>query len=403
MYVHIARQPVFNAHKRLFAYELLFRQTLGLGLGELSGDRATTSLLSTTFFTEGIEKIAGNKPCLINFTKNLLIKEIAASFPKNRLIVEILEDVPPTSEVLEACRNLVEFGYTIALDDFIFKKNLLPLVELAQIIKIDYRISTADDIERILYRLAHFKLKFLAEKIETYAEFEHAKKLGFHYFQGYFFARPESIRLKEVSSIKTNQLRLLAEVNKHQTTVSRLEAIIESDVAITYKLLRYINSSFFHLLKQVDSIRQAIIYLGNKEIRRFVTLVIISELAADKPTELLRVSVIRARFCELLAGACQSQDTINTPELFLLGLFSLIDAILDTSMEDLLKKLPLSDEIKEALTTRQGKLAPFLQAVIAYEKGNPEDCLHALQRLNVDTSKIYDIYLASIRFSSIID
>lgn len=401
MYVHIARQPIFDAHKRLFAYELLFRQTLGLNLGELSGDRATTSLLSTAFLTEGIEKIAGSKPCFINFTKNLLVKEIANFFPKNKVIVEILEDVPPTDEVMGACRSLSQLGYLIALDDFVFKKNLLPLIEIANIIKFDYRLSTSDEIERTFYRLAHYDLKFLAEKIETYKEFEHASKLGFHYFQGYFFARPESIRMMEVSSIKTNQLRLLAEVNKRHTTLDNLEKIIESDVAIAYKLLRYINSAYFFLLNKIDSIRQAITYLGEREIRRFVTLVIISELATNKPLELVRLSVIRARFCELLAEDCHS--TTDASELFLLGLFSLIDAILDTPMERMMEKLPLSDEIKKALTGRQGPLTPFLQAVIAYEQGKPNECLQALQVLNVDTEKVYDMYLAAIKFSALID
>ncbi len=401
MYVHIARQPIFDAHKQLFAYELLFRQTLGLNLGELSGDRATTSLLSTTFLTEGIEKVVGNKPCFINFTKNLLVNETASSFPKNKIIVEILEDVLPTSEVIAACNHLSQMGYMIALDDFVFKKQLLPLIELADIIKLDYRLCTPEEIERIFHRLAHFKAKFLAEKVETYEEFEHALKLGFHYFQGYFFARPESIRLKEVSSLKINQLRLLAEVSNRQTTVKRLESIIESDVAIAYKLLRYINSAFFHLLKEVESIRQAIVYLGESEIRRFVSLVIISELAADKPTELVRCSLIRARFCELLAKECPQRA--DAAELFLLGLFSLIDAILDTPMDQMMAKLPLSDAVKETLTKKQGPLTAFLQAVISYETGKPEQCLQALQHLGADPEKIYAIYLEAIQFSSIID
>ncbi len=401
MYVHIARQPIFDAHKRLFAYELLFRQTLGLNLGELSGDRATTSLLSTTFLTEGIEKIAGNKPCFINFTKNLLVKEIANFFPKNKIVVEILEDVPPTEEVLEACRSLSQRGYLIALDDFIFNKNLLPLIELANIIKFDYRLSTLDEIERTLYRLGHYELKFLAEKIETYKEFEHASKMGFHYFQGYFFAKPEMVRMKEVSSIKTNQLRLLAEINKRHTTLDNLQKIIESDVAIAYKLLRYINSAYFSLLTKVDSIRQAIIYLGEREIRRFVSLVIISELATKKPLELLRLSLIRARFCELLAEDTHSET--DASELFLLGLFSLIDAILDTPMKLMMDKLPLSDEIKAALIGRKGPLMPFLQAVLAYEQGQPDECLQALLLLRVDPEKVYEMYLSAIKFSSILD
>ena len=401
MYVYIARQPIFTAQKKLFAYELLFRQTLGLHLGELSGDRATTSLLSTAFLTEGIEKVAGNKPCFINFTKNLLVKEIANFFPKNAIVVEILEDVPPTTEVMEACNKLSQLGYLIALDDFVFKKNMMPLIELADIIKIDYRISTTDQIERILHRLARFDIKYLAEKVETHEEFEHARKLGFHYFQGYFFARPESIRMKEVSSVKTSKLRLLAEVNKRSTTVNNLEKIIESDVAIAYKLLRYINSAYYYLLSEVNSIRQAIIYLGEKEIRRFVILVLISELAADKPTELLRLSLIRARFCELLAEGCNY--AADASEMFLLGLFSLIDAILDTTMKQAMEKLPLADGVKEALSSQQGPFFPFLQATVAYEQSRSEDCLQALQTLKMDGENVYNIYLKALDFSSIID
>jgi EAL and modified HD-GYP domain-containing signal transduction protein len=400
MFVHIARQPIFNAQKKLFGYELLFRQTLGLNLGELSGDRATTCLLSTAFLTEGIEKIADNKLCFINFTKNLLVKETAHAFPKNKIVVEILEDIPPTSEVMEACRNLSQMGYMIALDDFVFRKDLLPLIELADIIKFDYRLSKTDEIERILYRLAHIKLKFLAEKVETYTEFEHARKLGFHYFQGYFFARPESIRMKEVSSAKISQMRLLAEISKRFTSVDELKKIIESDLAITYKLLRYINSAYYFLSKQVESIRQAIIYLGEKEIRRFVTLVVISELAMDKPTELVRLSVVRARFAELIVEGTRHNSV--TSEVFLLGMFSLIDAILDTPMEKMMAKLPLSDEIKIALITQDGRLAPFLQAVVAYEKGELEKCLQILQSLKVETGRLYEKYLDAIKFSAII-
>jgi len=356
--------------------------------------------LSTAFLTEGVETIAGNKPCFINFTKNLLVKEIAASFPKNRIIVEILEDVPPSPDVLVACRSLSQQGYILALDDFVYSKELLPLIELVNIIKIDYQLLTTDQIERTFHRLARFHLKFLAEKIESYDELEHARKLGFHYFQGYFFARPESLRITEIVSNKISLLRLLAEVSNRQTTVTRLEEIITTDVAIAYKLLRYINSAFFYLLKEVESIRQAITYLGEQEIRRFVTLVLISELAADKPMELVRLSVVRARFCELLADRCPQE--VNGSELFLLGLFSLIDAILDAPMEQMMEKLPLSDAIKEALTLEQGPYAPFLTAVIAYEKGETVDCLVALAQLQADKKDLSTLYLQAVQFAAII-
>nr|WP_320010041.1 HDOD domain-containing protein [uncultured Desulfobulbus sp.] len=400
MDVYIARQPIFDAHKKIFAYELLFRQSQGLHLGELSGDRATTSLLSTAFLTEGIEKIAGNRPCFINFTQNLLLQEIAPTFPKNKIIIEILEDVKATPEVVAACRRLSELGYILALDDFVYEKNLLPLIELTNIIKIDYRLSTTSEIERMLYRLSRFNIRFLAEKIETYEEFDHARKLGFHYFQGYFFAKPESLKITEIASNKISLINLLTEINKAETTVEQLENIIATDVSISYKLLRYINSSFYHLLKEVDSIRQAIIYLGDQEIRRFVTLVIVSELAADKPPELIRLSIIRARWCQLVAESCK--QVTDSGEFFLLGLFSLIDAILDKPMQQVLEMLPLSDAIREALIDTGGPYAPFLLVLLTYEKGQTKECLRNLRKIKADPSKVYDHYLEAVQFCSIL-
>jgi len=401
MDVYVARQPIFDIHQKLFAYKLLIGQASGPGLEELNGDRATSSLLTTAFLTEGIEKIAGSTPCFISFTENLLLQHVAAAFPKNRLIIDIPADVPASAEVLEACRTLSHQGYILALDDSFCKKERLPLLELVNIIKFDCQLSTWGAIERTMHRLAPFNLKFFAERVESLQELENAKKLGSNYFQGYFFACPQSLRITEVASNKANLLRLLAEVNKPQFTIDSLEQIIAADVAIAYKLLRYINSAFFSLLHQVESIRQAIVYLGEQEIRRFVTLMLISELAVDKPAELVRLSVIRARFCELLAEECRDQE--DASELFLLGLFSLIDALLDAPMALMMEKLPLSDRIKEALMLRQGPFAPFLDATIAYEKGCTEDCLIALGKLRVNRKKVYDIYLEAIKFSTLLD
>ena len=401
MFVHIARQPIFNAHKQLFAYELLFRQTLGLSLGELSGDRATGSLLSTTFLTEDIDRIAGNRPCFINFTGDLLVSEIAGSFPPSKIIIEILEDVHPTPEVVEACRHLRDQGYRIALDDFVFDDALLPLIELASIIKIDYRLTPAAEIEQLLDRLAPFRLKFLAEKVETYGEFEHARSLGCHYFQGYFFARPQALRLREVSSFKANQIRLLTEINRPELSSVNLERIISSDVALAYKLLRYINSVHFSLVRKVASIRRAIIYLGETEIRRFVMLVIVSNLVADKPQELLRLSVVRARFCELLAE--HGSLAAHSAELFLLGLFSLIDAILDAPVATTMAAVPLAAEVKEAIVGRTGPFAFLLEAMAAWEEARVEDCQPHWQRLGVADERVAELYLEAIRFAALID
>ena len=355
MYVHIARQPIFNVHKQLFAYELLFRQTLGLKLGELSGERATSSLLSTSFLTEDIDRIAGTRPCFVNFTADLLVRGVPGAFPSDRIIVEVLEDVQPSPEVIAACRDLRDRGYLLALDDFVYSDSLLPLIELAGIIKIDYRLTPAAEIEALICRLAPYRLKFLAEKIETYQEFEHARDLGCHYFQGYFFARPQSLRLREVSSLKVTQLRLLAEINRPELSAANLERIISADVAIAYKLLRFINSVYFSLVRKVESIRRAIIYLGETEVRRFVMLVIVSNLAADKPEELLRLSVVRARFCELLAT--RGTYAAHSAELFLVGLFSLLDVLINLLMQEIVRELPMHDSVVGALLSPGSVLA----------------------------------------------
>lgn len=400
MDVHIARQPIFDSRKKIFAYELLLRQFQETNGDQLSGDRVTTNLLSSAFLTEDIERITGSKPCFINFSENLLLKELAPSFPKTKIIIDIPKEVSPSREVIAACRHLSEQGYILALDDFAYHTNLLPLIELANIIKIDCRPLADDIIERMLDHLARFSLKLLAEKIETHGAFEHARKLGFHYFQGYFFAEPESLRIVEIASNTLSLLNLLAEVNRPSTSLEKLEQIIASDVAISYKLLRYINSAFYSLLKEVNSIRQALIYLGEQEIRRFVTLVIVSELAADKPAELVRLSIIRARWCQLLAE--NSQRAQETGEFFLLGLFSLIDAILDKPKAQLMKMLPLSDQVREALTLQEGPFAPFLQAIITYEQGHSKLCLRHLREIRVDPAKMYDFYLEAVQFSSIV-
>jgi len=395
--VYIARQPIFTRHKKVYGYELLFRESMGAKLGQVTGERATTSVLSSAFLTEGIEKISDNKPCFINFTQWLLGQNIADAFPKNKIVVEILEDVDPTDKVVQACRSLSEKGYLIALDDFVYEKKLIPLIELADIIKVDFRLSTMAEIERMLYRLSRYPLKFLAEKIETHDEFEKALKLGFSYFQGYFFCKPQTLRIREVASVKVNMINLLAEVNRRKTTVERLDAIISRDLGLSYKLLRYINSAYYYLLHEVTSVRQAIIYLGVKEMRRFVTLVIISELASEKPEELVRLSIIRGRFCELLAEYATPRP--DEAELFLVGLFSLLDALLDTPMKEVVESLPLSDDVRQALVEHGGNLFPYLRLVKAYEQQQRAICLKTCQELAIPPADLAGHYLKAVELA----
>ena len=393
----IARQPIFSFNKKLYAYELLFRGNDELSLEKTEGNRATSILLSSTFLTEGIEKVTGSKPCFINFPEQLLLKNIPAAFPKNRLVVEILEDVEPTPEIVAICKQLKSDGYTLALDDFVYHPRFDPLLEIADIVKVDFLLTPVDGVHKMLYKMARFDhLKLLAEKVETYDEFEKAMKLGFHYFQGFFFSKPELIQIGELTSVKVNLIRLLAEVSQKKTTLARLNEIVSSDVALTYKLLRYLNSAHFYLLEKVKSVARAITFLGGKRFRRFVLLVLISELATDKPEELVKLAVVRAKFCELLAGKGALKE--KAEEFFLLGLFSLIDAMLDKPMQELLKQIPLSQEIKTALVSRTGPYAAVMEAVECYERGEMRGCHCALQEAGISKDELGALYLNALEY-----
>ena len=393
----IARQPIFNHNKRLFAYELLYRGTKNLSLDNIGGERATTSLLTSAFLTEGLEKISGNKPCFINFTEELLTGNIVENFPKNKIIIEILEDVIPTPEVIAACKHLKQQGYILALDDFVFNRKLYPLIELADIIKFDFLLTPVDTVHKALHYLSHYDIELLAEKVETHEEFTKALKLGFTYFQGYFFAKPEVMRIKELATSQVHLLSLVAEINKRDISTKRLTQIITADVSLSYKLLRYINSAYFYLIKKIESITHAITYLGEDEIRRFVTLVAISELASHKPPELIKLATIRAKFCEQLG--LHSGWMTNPDELFLLGLFSLLDAMLDTPMEKITAGLPITEEVKLALNSQNGPLSAFLTTVIAYEKGEQEEYLKSLKHLEIDKQDMHMLYLDAVAYA----
>lgn len=395
---YIARQPILNVHKRLYGYELLYRGADPYTLKDVSGNRATASLLSSTFLTRGIDEISGMRPCFINFTQDLLERNLPAAFPKQQIVVEVLENVEPNPKLIKTLKNLKEEGYTIALDDFIYNRKLEPLLECAHIVKIDVRLTPLDTIARTVNRLRNHKVKLLAEKVETVKEFERANKMGFTYFQGYFFSKPEKIEIRELSSIKVNLLRLLAEVSRKETTLEKLREIISVDIAISYKLMRFLNSAYFYRLQEVRTVKHAIAYLGEKELRRFVLLVVVSELASEQPGELTRLALVRAKFCELLGES--SSRRVDSGELFIMGLFSLLDAMLNTPMERIMERLPISREVKSALSYQSGMMVMFLETAIAFERNQHKKIDSLVAELLIDTKTINDSYMTAVKYAN---
>lgn len=394
----VARQPIFHANKKLFAYELLFRTGMTNAFPGIDGGTATSSLLSSSFFTVGIERISGGKLVFINFTEELLCRGVPTLFPKSEIVVEILEDVQPTEAVVNACRDLQEKGYLLALDDFVFRDNLQPLIEMADIIKIDFRLTPLEEIAEMLTRINGGRCRLLAEKIETHEEFLEAKALGFHYFQGYFFAKPEILKNRELAPSQLTVVRLICEVNRREMEFRQLEELINQDAAISFKLINYLNSAYFGRMHPVSSIRQAVAFLGERGVRMFISLIVASRLVVEKPGELLRLSTIRGKFLEQVAVALG----IDEGELFLLGLFSLLDAMLDSSMETLVGRMPLSAEVRDALMARTGSLAPYLQLVEAYEKCYWADVDSKLVQLRLDPEQIQKFYLDAVRLADIL-
>ncbi|MEJ2057486.1 MAG: HDOD domain-containing protein [Desulfofustis sp.] len=395
---YIARQPILNVHKRLYGYELLYRGAKDYTLPLVSGNRATASLLSSTFLTRGIDEISGMRPCFINFTQDLLERNLPAAFPKNQIVVEILENVEPTPKLISVCKNLKNDGYTIALDDFVYNRKLEPLLECAQIVKIDVRLTPLNTITNTLNRLKNHRIKLLAEKVETVRDFELANKLGFSYFQGYFFAKPTKIEIRELSSVKTNLLRLLAEVTRKETTMEKLREIISVDIAISYKLMRFLNSAYFYRLQEVKTVKHAIAYLGERELRRFVLLVVVSELASEHPGELTRLALVRAKFCELLGTA--SPYKTNSEELFIMGLFSMLDTMLGSPMNKIMDRLPIGRHVKDALIQQSGVMADFLKIAVAFERNQQKKIITLVKELRINAKNIGESYLAAVKYAN---
>lgn len=394
MDIYVARQPIFRKDKTVFAYELLFRDGTSNFFTGIDGNIATSNVLSHSYFSIGIENISGNNLAFINFTRDLLLKQIPQLFSRDKLVVEVLEDVQPDEAVVTACKELSQKGYSIALDDFFYHSDMQPLIEVADIIKFDFRATDPEQIKKIIRELSKYRLKFLAEKVETNDEFKMALAMGFEYFQGYFFSKPEVIKGKDISSNQINLLEIIAEINKEDFQFSKIETIITRDVAVSYKLMRYINSAYFRRVGKISSIKQAIMLLGEKGMRNFLSLVAMTKLAESKPDELIRCSIIRAKFCELMGE--NSSAHVDPSELFTLGLFSSIDAVLDDTMENLMSKLPLSNDLKKALISGEGPLNNYIRLAVSYEKGDWEGVSRHLEAIRIDGSLLPQIFIDAV-------
>ena len=296
----VARQPIFNRKEQVIAYELLFRSGDIETYDAEDDDEATVSVISGAFLLLGMDKTTDSKRAFINFTRNLLKRDIVMHLPSQSVVVEILENIEPDEEVVRICTRLKKSGYIIALDDFVFSEKFQHLIELADIIKVDFLVTLGEERGNVITAVNNSHIKFLAEKVETRADFEQAVSLGYSYFQGYFFSKPEILSEKDVPSYKMQYIRILQEIHRTDLDYSRMEEIIKYDVAFSYKLLRYVNSAHFGFRQQVTSVKHALVLLGKRQVEQWISLLILRELGRDRPEEIVVLSVMRAKFGEIL-------------------------------------------------------------------------------------------------------
>lgn len=396
-HVFVARQPIFDKRKRVIAYELLFRSGLQNSAGAINRTEAAAHVVSNAVLTFGLDALIGTKKAFLNFTADHLISGVASLLPREKVVIELLEDIEPTEAVLAAVRHLRKQGYALALDDFEYSPRYEPLIELVQFIKVAFRQSDKATRTELAKRLGGRGPFLLAEQVETLEEYQEALKAGYTYFQGYFFCRPEVVTKREITPARVTGMKLLQALNQSNLNYSEMEDVIKRDVSVSHRLLRYINSAWFGFSMRIDSIRHALVLLGENDVRRWVALMALGGLGDRKPAELAVNAAVRGRLCESLAPALGMHG--RTFDLFLLGAFSMMDAMLDRPMVDAVKDVPLPTEVEHALLGQPNALRDVLDLVTAYEAGRWEDVARGVSLLKLTEDTLPPLYFDAVAWA----
>lgn len=401
--IALARQPIFDRDDHLVGYELLYRrhrsEAQAIRPDEGSDVQMSSDTIAGSFLGLGIQRVTGGKRAFINVDRSMLLGGAAQVLDPNGVVLEILESVSVDAEVLAACEALVAAGYVLALDDFVYDPAYEPLLRLAKIVKVDVLNRPLCKLREQLDRLRPFDVTCLAERVESRAVRDECAALGFAFFQGYYFARPETLASREVPMEQANLMRLLNLLRDPETTDSALEEVFRADVRLTYRLLRIVNAaSNGH--SGVTSIGHGIRLLGRATLHRWMSLLLVSSLATrtgDDRDALVELALVRARFSELLMEAL-GRGTDGSAG-FVAGLFSLLDALLQMPMAELVERLSLTPELREALLDRRGPFAPTLKVIDAYESANDVGEILTGDTAGVAAEALPDLYLRSVEWA----
>jgi len=393
----LARQPIFNHQRIVYGYEVLFRSGPENYFDHSHPDAAAASAADSLLLF-GLERLTGGRRAFLNCTREFLVHDFPFVFPKDRVVIEILESVHVDAETVEACARLKKAGYLLALDDFRTSPAWEPLLSMADFIKVDLLLTPFDEQMQLARVFSASKVSLVAEKVETYDEFQRTLAWGYTYFQGYFFSRPEMLRHHDVPAYKLNYLRILQAVNQPQIDLHAVSERIKEEASLSYRLLRYLNSPAFPFVANVSSIPHGLSLLGERGTRKWVSLVAVACMGDEKPTELLMLPLVRARFCELLAPHAGLVKAAN--DLFLLGLLSAMDAILDMKMTDILKEIALREDIRQALLGEKNRLRAVFDVALQYEKGAWDTISEDLARLGIPDTLFPELFLKAVDWAS---
>jgi c-di-GMP-related signal transduction protein len=393
----IARQPILNRRRDVFAYELLFRSGIQNSFDGADLEQASASMFDTSFMI-GLQKLTGGQRAFVNCPRGFLLQDYISLFPRDLVVIELLENIEPDAEVVDACLRLKRDGYLLALDDFVDTPDWAPLIEIADFIKVDFRLTNRLEQRALAARYAGSGIRMLAEKVETQEDFSEAVDMGYSLFQGYFFCRPEMLQQRAIPADKLAYLELLGAAMAPDFDIQGLASKIKHEPSLTFKLLRYLNSAAFGLRSEIASIPHALSMLGERELRKWIAVVCVGVMAGGKPDELMTVPLVRGRFCELLAPLAGMPGHAN--DLFLLGLLSVMDAILDQPLATILEELPVRHEIKDALIARTGLYWNLLEIATAHECADWQAISALAMRLEIREDQIPEIYVSAVDWAS---
>ncbi len=395
MDVYVARQPIFDRHMNVYGYELLYRRSMNNFYEGLDDSQATAETINNAFFVMQLNELTSGTKAFINFPGDLIEVEIPSLLPKEDIVIEILETVNVTPKVIDACKRLKDQGYIIALDDFNFSEAYLPLIEVADIIKIEFSIV---DLQEQFSWIKKYKgrVKFLAEKIETREQYEAALGMGYDYFQGYFFSKPVIMKGKEIAGLNKSLVKITEEIYKQEPDYQIITEIIEKDLGLSYKLLRVANSVALGSVHKIYSIKQALVRLGIDELTRWTHLLMLEEIKTLENKELIKNCLIRGKFMELLAfelHMCKKHL-----EFFMTGIFSAIDVLLNRSMEEAIKDLSLTHDVTEALLGNSNGIKEVLDIVIWYEGFNWDEIDDKGPLLGIEQERFMRAYIKALKW-----